>query len=122
MTNYPASNHFFTFPSCLLFGNLLYCLVYLERKIHMSKVCTITGKKPSFGRSYALRGIAKKKKGIGLKITGCTNRRFLPNLKKKRIWDAENGQFITVRLSMAAIRTIDKKGLPAVRRKLAAKA
>jgi large subunit ribosomal protein L28 len=88
----------------------------------MSKVCTITGKKPSFGRSYTLRGIAKKKKGIGLKITGCTNRRFLPNLKKKRLWDPEMGQFITVRLSMAAIRTIDKKGLPAVRRKLAARA
>jgi len=82
----------------------------------MSKVCTITGKKPGFGRSYTLRGIAKKKKGIGLKITGCTNRRFLPNLKKKRIWDSELKQFVTLRLSVAAIRTIDKHGLPAVRR------
>jgi large subunit ribosomal protein L28 len=85
----------------------------------MSKVCTITGKKPRFGRTYALRGIAKKKKGIGLKITGRTNRRFLPNLKKKRIWDSELGQFVSVRLSMAALRTIDKNGLPAVRRKMA---
>jgi large subunit ribosomal protein L28 len=88
----------------------------------MSKVCTITGKKPRFGRTYTLRGIAKKKKGIGLKITGCTNRRFLPNLKKKRIWDSELGQFVTLRLSMAAMRTIDKNGLPAVRRKIAARA
>jgi len=88
----------------------------------MSKVCTITGRKPKFGRSYALRGIAKKKKGIGLKITGCTNRRFLPNLKKKRLWDPETKQFVTIRLSAAAIRTIDKKGLPAVRRKVAAQA
>ncbi|MDE3046218.1 MAG: 50S ribosomal protein L28 [Verrucomicrobiota bacterium] len=83
----------------------------------MSKVCTVTGKKPSFGRSYALRGIAKKKKGIGLKITGCTNRRFLPNLKKKRVWDPENRRFITLRLSTAALRTIDKKGLAAALRK-----
>jgi large subunit ribosomal protein L28 len=88
----------------------------------MSKVCTITGRKPKFGRTYTLRGIAKKKKGIGLKITGCTNRRFLPNLKKKRLWDPETKQFVTLRLSTAAIRTIDKKGLPAVRRKVAAKA
>jgi len=85
----------------------------------MSKVCTLTGKKPGFGRSYSLRGIAKKKKGIGLKITGKTNRRFLPNLKKKRLWDPENGQFVTIRLSTAALRTIDKKGLPAVIRKAA---
>jgi large subunit ribosomal protein L28 len=83
----------------------------------MSKVCALTGKKPSFGRSYALRGIAKKKKGIGLKITGCTNRRFLPNLKKKRVWHPELHQFMTLRLSAAALRTIDKNGLPAVLRK-----
>ena len=84
----------------------------------MSKVCTLTGKKPGFGRSYALRGIAKKKKGIGLKITGKTNRRFLPNLKKKRLWDPELNQFVTIRLSTAALRTIDKNGLPAVMRKV----
>ena len=83
----------------------------------MSKVCNLTGKKPSFGRSYTLRGIAKKKKGIGLKITGCTNRRFLPNLKKKRLWDPELNQFVTLRLSTSALRTIDKNGLPAVLRK-----
>ena len=84
----------------------------------MSKICTITGKKPSFGRSYALRGIAKKKKGIGLKVTGKTNRRFLPNLKKKRLWDPEKGQFITLRLSTSALRTIDKNGISSVLRKV----
>ena len=83
----------------------------------MARNCALTGKKPSFGRSYSLRGIAKKKKGIGLKITGCTNRRFLPNLKTKRLWDPEKKQFVTLRLSVAAIRTIDKKGLgPALRK------
>jgi large subunit ribosomal protein L28 len=82
----------------------------------MSKVCTITGKKPSFGRTYALRGIAKKKKGIGLKVTGKNNRRFLPNLKKKRVWNPETGRFTTLRLSVAALRTMDKKGIAAVLR------
>jgi large subunit ribosomal protein L28 len=80
----------------------------------MARNCALTGKKPSSGRSYSLRGIAKKKKGIGLKITGCTNRRFLPNLKEKRLWIPEEKRFVTLRLSTAALRTIDKKGVAAV--------
>ena len=84
----------------------------------MPRTCVVTGKKPSSGRSYTLRGIAKKKKGIGLKITGCTNRRFNPNLQSKRIWDPEQKRFVTLRLSTAAIRTIDKKGIGSVLREL----
>ena len=87
----------------------------------MSRKCQITGKKTSFGRTYSLRGIAKKKKGIGLKITGCSNRAFLPNLKKRRLWDPEEKRFITLRLSTAALRTIDRNGLPATLRKSKAK-
>jgi large subunit ribosomal protein L28 len=77
----------------------------------MSKVCTLTGRKPRNGRTYTKRGIAKYKGGIGLKITGKTSRRFLPNLKRKRVWDPATGTFIKLRLSVAAIRTIDKLGL-----------
>jgi len=77
----------------------------------MTKVCQVTGRRPATGRKYSIRGIAKKKKGIGLKITGKTKRRFLPNLKKKRLWFAEENRFITLRLSAQAMRTIDKKGL-----------
>jgi large subunit ribosomal protein L28 len=87
----------------------------------MSKKCQVTGKVPRAGRSYSLRGIAKKKKGIGLKVTGITNRRFQPNLKKKRLWFADEKRFITLRLSMSALRTIDKVGLPAIVRDLRAK-
>jgi large subunit ribosomal protein L28 len=82
----------------------------------MPRTCQVTGRKPSSGRSYTPRGIAKKKKGIGLKITGITNRRFQPNLKKKRLFLAEENRFIKLRLSTAAMRTIDKKGLAAVMR------
>lgn len=80
----------------------------------MSKVCQVTGAKPSRGYSYAIRGIAKKKKGIGLKVTGKTKRRFRPNLTKKRFWFEEENRFVSLRLSMAAMRTIDKLGLAAV--------
>jgi len=86
----------------------------------MSKVCQVTGKRPSCGHSYAIRGIAKKKKGIGLKITGKTKRRFLPNLVKKRIWFGEENRFIKLRLSTAALRTIDKLGVAAVVRQMRA--
>ena len=77
----------------------------------MTKQCQVTKKKPVRGRSYAIRGIAKKKKGIGLNITGITKRRFLPNLFKKRFWFKEENRFITLRLSANAMKTIDKKGL-----------
>lgn len=77
----------------------------------MSRRCEVTGRAPSKGRSYTLRGIAKKKKGIGLNITGKSKRRFLPNILKKRFWLAEEDRFITLKLSAAAIRLIDKKGL-----------
>ncbi len=60
----------------------------------------------------------EKEKGIGLKVTGITKRRFQPNLKKKRLWFAPENRFITLRLSTNALRTIDKIGLPAVVRDL----
>ncbi len=86
----------------------------------MSKRCQVTGKTPVRGNRYAIRGIAKKKKGVGLKVTGITKRRFLPNLVKKRFWFVEENRFITLRLATSAMRTIDKVGLATVIRKLRA--
>jgi len=50
----------------------------------MSKICFICGKKPVAGRTIKRRGLAKSKGGVGLKITGVTPRRFMPNLKSVR--------------------------------------
>lgn len=86
----------------------------------MSKVCQVTGKKPMRGNQYAIRGIAKKKKGIGLKITGIKKRRFQPNLFKKRFWFPEENRFVTLRLSTQAMRIIDKLGIASVVRKMRA--
>jgi large subunit ribosomal protein L28 len=77
----------------------------------MSKKCQLTGRTPVKGRSYTLRGIAKKKKGIGLKITGWCKRRFQPNLVKKRFWYSEENRFVTLKVSANAMRIIDKNGL-----------
>ncbi len=48
----------------------------------MSRVCAICGKKPQAGRSIKRRGLAKKKGGVGRKITGISRRSFSPNLQK----------------------------------------
>ena len=91
-----------------------------ELENNMSKICEVTGKKTSRGYKYAIRGIAKKKKGIGLKVTGKTKRRFQPNLVTKRLWFGDENRFVTLRLSTAALRTIDKLGIAAVIRKMRA--
>ncbi len=87
----------------------------------MSKVCQVTGKRPTTGYKYAIRGIAKKKKGIGLKVTGKTKRRFLPNLVKKRLWFGDENRFVTLRLTTSALRTIDKVGIAPIIREMRAR-
>lgn len=80
----------------------------------MSRRCQLTGKRPSVGNTYTLRGIAKKKKGIGLKVTGKTKRRFLPNIISKRLWSTEENRFIKVKIAASCLRLIDKVGLQKV--------
>lgn len=50
----------------------------------MSKICFICGKKPVAGRTIKRRGLAKKKGGVGQRVTGKSKRRFLPNLQAVR--------------------------------------
>ena len=50
----------------------------------MAKVCYFCGKKTVAGRSIARRGLAKKKGGVGRRITGVSKRRFIPNLQTVR--------------------------------------
>lgn len=80
--------------------------------------CQITGKTISRGFKYSIRGIAKKQKGIGLKVTGKTKRRFKINLVDKRLWLPEENRFITLRVSTQGLRTIDKNGISATVRKM----
>lgn len=68
----------------------------------MSRVCELTGVKPHAG-NHVSHAVNRSK------------RRILPNLQTKRVWDEESGKFITVRATARAIRTLDKKGLRAMR-------
>lgn len=64
----------------------------------MSKVCEVTGKRPISGHSVS-HSNAK------------TKRRFVPNLHKKRFYIPETNQWVTLKVSAHALRTINKKGI-----------
>jgi large subunit ribosomal protein L28 len=63
----------------------------------MARKCQLSGKKPITGNNISH---AHNK----------TKRRFLPNLQKKKIWVKELNRFVTVKLSVKALRTISKNG------------
>lgn len=67
----------------------------------MSKVCDLTGKTSLVGNSVSF---SNKK----------TKRRFNPNLQKKKFFMPETGEWIKLKVSTSAIRTINKKGITAV--------
>jgi large subunit ribosomal protein L28 len=43
-----------------------------------------------------------------------TRRRFLPNLQRRKFWLETENRWVSLRLTNAALRTIDKKGLDVV--------
>jgi large subunit ribosomal protein L28 len=43
-----------------------------------------------------------------------TKRRFLPNLQRRRFWVESESRWVNLRLTNAALRTIDKNGIDAV--------
>jgi len=69
----------------------------------MSRVCQITGKKVISGNNVSH---SKRR----------TRRKFYPNLFNKKFYLAEEDRWITLKVSAAGIRTINKKGLNAALR------
>jgi large subunit ribosomal protein L28 len=67
----------------------------------MSRVCQITGKRPATGNTVSHANNKRR-------------RRFLPNLHTQRFWLEEEKRWMTLRVSTAALRTIEKRGLSAV--------
>jgi large subunit ribosomal protein L28 len=43
-----------------------------------------------------------------------TKRRFLPNLQRRRFWVESENRWVSLRLTNAGLRTIDKNGIEAV--------
>jgi large subunit ribosomal protein L28 len=74
------------------------------------RICQITGARPVRGSKIHRRGLAKKKGGIGMHVTAVTKRWFYPNLHSKRIFVPELGEFVKVRCTARALKTIAKNG------------
>lgn len=66
----------------------------------MSRRCQITGKGRSTGNNVSKANNKRKKV-------------WNANLHTKRLFDSESGQWVRLRVSSRALRTIDKKGLAA---------
>ena len=64
----------------------------------MSKFCAISGKRPLVGNNVSNSNIK-------------TKRRQLPNLQLKSIYVPELGRSVKIKVSVAALKTIDKVGL-----------
>jgi large subunit ribosomal protein L28 len=43
-----------------------------------------------------------------------TKRRFMPNLQRRRFWVESENRWVSLRLTNAALRTIDKNGIDVV--------
>jgi large subunit ribosomal protein L28 len=67
----------------------------------MARVCQVTGKAPMVGNNVS-------------HANNKTKRRFLPNLQNRRFWLESENRWIRLRLTNAALRLIDKKGLDVV--------
>ncbi|HCT94125.1 MAG: 50S ribosomal protein L28 [Bacteroidetes bacterium GWE2_39_28] len=67
----------------------------------MARVCQVTGKKRMIGNNVSH---SKRR----------TKREFAPNLQNKRFWLEEEQRFVNLKVSVAGMRTINKKGLSAV--------
>jgi large subunit ribosomal protein L28 len=71
------------------------------RSTAMSRVCCVTGKKPMVGNNVS-------------HANNKTKRRFLPNLQKRRFWVESENRWVSLRVSTAGLRTIDRKGIDVV--------
>ena len=67
----------------------------------MARVCQVTGKRPMVGNNVS-------------HANNKTKRRWLPNLQYRRFWVESENRWVRLRITYAALRLIDKKGIDVV--------
>lgn len=67
----------------------------------MSKVCQVTGKRPTSGNTVSHANNRRR-------------RRFLPNLHTQRFWLETEKRWVSLKVSGHGLRTLEKKGVEAV--------
>ncbi|KID31362.1 50S ribosomal protein L28 [Prauserella rugosa] len=67
----------------------------------MSAICQVTGRAPGYGKqvSHSHRR---------------TSRRWEPNIQRRRYWVPSENRWVTLRVSVKGMKTIDKRGIDAV--------
>lgn len=73
----------------------------------MAKECQVTGKKPVSGNNVS-------------HANNRTKRRFMPNLQNKKFWVESENRWVSLKITNAALRTIDKLGIDEVIAKMKA--
>ena len=74
----------------------------------MARVCIVTGKKPMVGNNVS-------------HANNKTKRRFLPNLQNRKFWVESENRWVSMRLTNAGLRKIDKNGIDTVLAELRAR-
>ncbi len=64
----------------------------------MSRVCQVTGKRPSAGANVSH---SNRK----------TKRRFLPNLHMHRFWSPNEKRYVRLKVSAQGLRIVDRQGI-----------
>ncbi|TMH36378.1 MAG: 50S ribosomal protein L28 [Betaproteobacteria bacterium] len=67
----------------------------------MARVCAVTGKTPMVGNNVS-------------HANNRTRRHFMPNLQRRRFWVESENRWISLKVSNAGLRTIDKNGIESV--------
>ncbi len=67
----------------------------------MSRVCEVTGKGPASGNTVSHANNRRR-------------RRFLPNLHQQRFWLESEKRWVSLRVSIHGLRTIEKKGIDVI--------
>ena len=67
----------------------------------MARVCVVTGKSPMVGNNVS-------------HANNRTRRRFMPNLQRRKFWVESENRWVSLRLTNAGLRTIDKNGIDVV--------
>ena len=73
----------------------------------MARVCDVTGKKTTTGNNVSH---AKNR----------TRRKFITNLQSRKFWVESENRWVSMKISGAALRTIDKLGIDEVLKRMRA--
>jgi large subunit ribosomal protein L28 len=74
---------------------------YKVKRLSMSRICQVTGKKAIVGNNVSH---SKRR----------TKRKFQPNLFMKKYYIPEEGRWVSLKISASGIRLISKKGISTV--------